>query len=888
MSNIGTGYDLSVTTFSPDSRVFQIKYAAKAIDNSVAGLPAEDRQIVARAKSEATNYQSILIAVMVLFAYSSSSQAWTFTEKRVNVVLDEMNFLLWKQHVLLTVRSHRLERLLNDSLPIPPEIVVNEHGETIANEAHEDFIAQDSALVFWLLSTISALMLPQFVGIESTAAIWNTILQFFANRSTTTIMNLHYKLQSMKKCLPREYQSFMAVITTTRESLSLDNVYSMLVDAETQITGFDSQPENFPMNAYVVQGRSVAGTTESIRGGRSGGRGRGRARLQCQLCGKNKHSIDRCWYRFDRDFPGVNAPSSSSRSRDESSTANCAILDSSGCSCCSAKFGMSVSNQPQAYVVSGEHWVVDSGATHNATPDASKMMSSSEFTGLDEMTGVVVPRGQQREGISHRITCPRTSELNGVVERKHRHLVELALVLLAQAALPFHFGYNSQHCGFQCLGQDGRVYISRHVKFDENVVSERVNTRVMVDSSIHPNTSSHAHEDSISQDGASSSIQGCDDNLAIQGITVEPINLEPTQLPTAIPEDLSSGHINGMWSLVQLLEGRTTVGCKWLFKIKRNSDGSVQRYKARLVAKGYSQVPGQDFKETFSPIDRFSTLNVILALAASGGWSLIQVDVNNAFLHGDLNEMSSCNNHLVLSNTLMMVVGWFANCKKLSMDCAKHHEIGMLNRKENMVKASFTFTPMVASSKLNKDKGHLFADAREFRSKLQVSTFSDADWGGCTDDRRSMSGHCVFIGENLVSWSAKKQKVVSRSTLEAEYRSLADAAAEVAWVDALLANLKVPRYKQAMIWCDNTSAIALMLIQCKKKREEYCELLHARDNQFYVCSCIHCWDRQRTPWRSSRNKTRRYHQRSKYENLKSGGRDANTYSGFLEKQQGQQ
>ncbi|KAK8547895.1 hypothetical protein V6N13_123320 [Hibiscus sabdariffa] len=76
---------------------------------------------------------------------------------------------------------------------------------------------------------------------------------------------------------------------------------------------------------------------------------------------------------------------------------------------------------------------------------------------------------------------------------------------------------------------------------------------------------------------------------------------------------------------------------KWT-ELKRNPDGSVHKYKARLVAKGYSQVPGHDFKHTFSPFIKSATLNVVLSLAIVNGWKLRQVDVNNTFLNGDLGE----------------------------------------------------------------------------------------------------------------------------------------------------------------------------------------------------------------------------------------------------------
>ena len=74
---------------------------------------------------------------------------------------------------------------------------------------------------------------------------------------------------------------------------------------------------------------------------------------------------------------------------------------------------------------------------------------------------------------------------------------------------------------------------------------------------------------------------------------------------------------NKTWSLVSLPTNITSVGCRWVFKLKRNPDGSVSRYKARLVAKGYSQVPGFDFSETFNPVVEPTTIRVVLTVAIS-------------------------------------------------------------------------------------------------------------------------------------------------------------------------------------------------------------------------------------------------------------------------------
>lgn len=110
------------------------------------------------------------------------------------------------------------------------------------------------------------------------------------------------------------------------------------------------------------------------------------------------------------------------------------------------------------------------------------------------------------------------------------------------------------------------------------------------------------------------------------------------QWQQAMQTEFSALMRNNTWQLVPPPPNSNIVGCKWVYKIKYKVDGSIERYKSRLVAKGFHQEEGIDYFDTFSPVIKPTTIRLVLSIALTKGWPLHQLDINNAFLNGDLNE----------------------------------------------------------------------------------------------------------------------------------------------------------------------------------------------------------------------------------------------------------
>nr|GEZ30356.1 retrovirus-related Pol polyprotein from transposon TNT 1-94 [Tanacetum cinerariifolium] len=204
---------------------------------------------------------------------------------------------------------------------------------------------------------------------------------------------------------------------------------------------------------------------------------------------------------------------------------------------------------------------------------------------------------------------------------------------------------------------------------------------------------------------------------------------------------------NKTWETCVLPLGKKTVGCRWVFTIKYNPDGTIERYKARLVAKGYTQTYGIDYSETFSPVAKINTIRVLFFVVANKEWPLYQFDVKNAFLHGELKE-----------EVYMEAPQGFT-------DRFTKGEVCLLMKSLYGLKQS----PRAWEFEM-KDLGKLkyFLGIEVLRSKRGIFMCQKK----YILDLLTETGYFTLVGGNLVTWRSKKQKVVALSSAEAKFRGI--------------------------------------------------------------------------------------------------------------------
>ncbi|KAL0378491.1 UNVERIFIED_CONTAM: Copia protein [Sesamum radiatum] len=238
----------------------------------------------------------------------------------------------------------------------------------------------------------------------------------------------------------------------------------------------------------------------------------------------------------------------------------------------------------------------------------------------------------------------------------------------------------------------------------------------------------------------------------------------------AMKEEMNSMAFNEVWDLVELPDGFKAIGCKWVFKTKKDSLGNIERHKARLVAKGFTQREGIDYTGTFSPVSKKDSLRTIMALVAHFDMDLHQMEVKTTFLNGELEEEVICNN---LKDSSLVTV---STCLMYAQVCTRPDiafAVGMLGRYQSNPGLDHWRAAKKVMRYLQGTKDYMLMYRRT--ENLEVVGYSDSDFAGCVDSRKSTSGYIFMITSGAVSWRSAKQTLVATSTMEAEFMSCFEA-----------------------------------------------------------------------------------------------------------------
>nr|GEZ37617.1 uncharacterized mitochondrial protein AtMg00810-like [Tanacetum cinerariifolium] len=273
-------------------------------------------------------------------------------------------------------------------------------------------------------------------------------------------------------------------------------------------------------------------------------------------------------------------------------------------------------------------------------------------------------------------------------------------------------------------------------------------------------------------------------------------------------------------------------GHKWVFKIKYNADGTVDKYKARVVAKGYNQKEGNNLSlitdikdqlhQTFN-IKDLGPLHYYLGIEFLKNSNGIVMTQKKYSL--DLIEFANLQNDKPAKTPLDSRVNLTYTDGEPLLDSSHYRTLVEKLIYLTITRPDIAFAAQLLSQFLhNPHTTHLTALHRVIRylklspgqglyfpkhNPLSFHAYCDSDWANCPSSRRSISGFGIFLGTSLIFWHSKKQQIVLRSTTEAEYRALADCSREITWLCSLLQDLRIPIPTSIRILCDNISTIAI-------------------------------------------------------------------------------
>uniref|UniRef100_A0A2N9J5N8 Reverse transcriptase Ty1/copia-type domain-containing protein n=1 Tax=Fagus sylvatica TaxID=28930 RepID=A0A2N9J5N8_FAGSY len=926
----------------------------------------------------------------------------------VTIKLTRENYLLWKAQIVPYLRGQHLFGFLDGSRPAPSPylgLLSNGSSQPQPNPDHQAWLIQDQMILSALISSLSENILAYVVKCTTSRDMWLTLERMFMAHSRARTMNIRYQLSTLKKGdssiadyfhtftglvdtlaainqplieeeqisfllagLGSEYESFITTVHMRTELLSIETLYGHLLSQELRMV--QAQPK---VDLSLARAHFASRGGSSSRGSRNGrfsnstqasrpssvqrftrGRNRGRgsshnsSRLTCQVCGKIGHMALTCYHHFDNSY-----------SSDSNMQALLATPQSS----------------------SDDQWYADSGATHHLTADLANLnVRADEYQGQENIRvgNAQTPPSQSVSIIrpypllsSHARSLTASPDISSsraapTVTNEPISAPFTEPVSATQAEPTIHTQTEPSHVVFPNTTSDSHLTPAETPDISPN--PDACSAPLLPHPSSHPmltRSKNNITKPKTPTDGTvryplpTTLLVVAPGPLSVPEPTCFTMAIKSREWRYAMNLEFDALLRNQTWTLVPSHPSQNLIGCKWVFQVKRKADGTVERHKARLVAKGFHQLFGVDYDETYSPVIKPTMVRIVLSIALSSGWSFRQIDIQNAFLHGNLSEevfMSQppgykhslypnhvCKLQRAIYGLKQAPRAWFSHLSNKLLDLGFHgsrsdsslfiyktksltmfiliyvddiiitsskpeaiddlllslthdfavKDLGNLNfflgievlsnpygiilsqhwyimdllHRTKMSEAKPITTLMASTTSLSAFEGELFLDLTLYRSTVgalqylaltrpdiaftvnklsqfmqkpllphwqtvkrllrylkntlhfglqiyrssspTIQAFSDADWAGSRDDRRSTGSYCIFFGKNLISWRCKKQATVACSSTEAEYKALANAAAEVKWLQSLLHELGQSSSSAPVLWCDNIGATYL-------------------------------------------------------------------------------
>ncbi|GKU95397.1 hypothetical protein SLEP1_g8760 [Rubroshorea leprosula] len=752
---------------------------------------------------------------------SSSNNIMAFVAAQFPVKLTSDNYTMWSRQFTSLLRVYRLTEFLQGTRPCPPK-------DDLPDSPYDLWVRQDQSIQHAILTSVSESVHPYVSSAETSHEAWVILERLYANSYRTRVNALKKRLQNLR-CEGRAVTKYLrtakilidqirnaekaSIQARDKPPLSFEDLQDRLLAHEESLQREEAlvNDNNTPITAqfaYVhprivgnhnsyggfsdrnsvggyhnskglqeysnrpYRPNSASGTNQYVPMGHGGGRGHRGARG-----GKNNRNS------FNKDCPEL---------KNHANVANFATTSTS-------KKG---------------DWWIDFGASDHVTPDLANLALHSEYDGPDEL---LIGDGSADTTLSQarpRAATPSvsSSEINQVCSLNSSSSSHSAHDLTSSPILlPTHRSTTPpiQHCSpLRPIAQS-----SPPTKPDTTSVSHQptstlpsspaTSSQLMPTNATSLSPFSNATTDSPPTPQpppvpsyTHGMITRSQNNIfkpkTLFTMTKHPIDppLEPTcvsqalkhhQWRQAMSDEFNALVRQGTWELVPSNNHQNVIGCKWVFRIKRNNEGRVESYKARLVAKGFHQRPGSDYFHTFSPVIKPITIRIVLSLALNQNWPIRQLDVNNAFLHGKLEE-----------ELFMAQPPGFVDA---SLPQHAQYILDLLD-KFGMAEAKPVSSPM-ATTALQLHQGLKLSDPSSYRSlmgSLQHLNLTRPDitfavnhlsqFLHAPSDVHMQAAKRIlrYLKGTPISWKACKQKAVAHSSTEAEYRALAAASSEVIWV----------------------------------------------------------------------------------------------------------